>query len=258
MAIIVAVDDKGRPQYRAASGLSITAEERLRADRLNELLKTSFAEFLRVMRRRKLFKEGSKGGGDLYWELGRVIGDIERSSKLVDRREHDMFLLNCKMHLPAEIVKSDRDQGRRDHLGYCLRLAKYSKEQMRVMNWGEWSYLFDSTNDGRFDSWLMGRIVADTPEFKRESIRTFRQVVTALLGNVETQHLNDAELFHSYDAAWALRGLLLKEGGILDKQTIKDVVRETKSDFAAVMSGTLKPEDYAAKLAAALLPGADQ
>jgi hypothetical protein len=242
--------------YQSLGGLTSTAQDRNKADRLDRLLEKGIKRLTTDLKKNRLMpRKAGQGRTRTYWEVGRALRDVADDSNLLERAELPLFWRNAKLYLPEVLLYRDRGPYR-EHLWYCYRLASYPSELASKMSWGEWVTIFDSTGinqEPRFDTWFKTKLSQWQESLGRSWIRIFAPCVNAMLGNIYTYDLTDVELFSCYEAAWqVVRELHLqrqKEGSILmDRKEIQESIKSRFGLLDAVMEGTLSAYEYAQRI----------
>jgi hypothetical protein len=251
MTIVVSYDKTGVPHFRSLGGPVVSEKEEEQARALDALIKKRLGTLVEQLKTAKKLKTDGKGNVYLYWEFGRLLRDIYSTSGLVSPSERFLFYLNADLYAPEQFKGKDRSR-HRVHTDYCFRLGQFPKEKALRIKWGEWVTLFDSTGSSqepRFDKWIDKKMEDSPTDFNRSSVRTFVQIANTLLGKTETRDLSDVQLFNCYEAAWELRGLLLRGGNMepLDrfKMLYRDRSSEVRKAFGKTMMGEISPIDFA-------------
>lgn len=255
MTVIVKYSQEGKPQYQSAKGIGSTEAERTKARQLDELLRNELTSLKQRLIKAGLLRKNTKGNVELYWELGKVLRDVFFNSQLIDLSERHLFWMNAKMYVPEELLTKDRGPNRM-HLEYCFRLAAFSKDKAGKLKWGEWVYLFDSSQrnrEERFDQWLEEKFNDKSNQLTRDDIRILAQSMYGLLGNIETKDLSDEQLWRSYESAWFIKEIFrlkIKDLSNEDlKETLKAGIKKHKAQFGEVLDGNQEPEVFAALVA---------
>lgn len=254
MTVVVEYEN-GKKIYRSYGILGSSAEDREKADKLDEYLKNRVIELTKNFEKEGIILDEVKSGTTyIYWRLGKVLYKILFESGLVDPAEKSLLWLNAKIHIPTTLTKEDRGP-ERNHLEYCCRLGRFSKEKAEKMNWGEWVYLFDSpgiNKEKRFDIWFEKKIDQKDIDLSRISIRVFVQCLNNMIGNIETADLSDGELFRCYNAAWELRNELSVRKKEIKSQELKQLnmkikkgIRQNYTKVGDVMENKLTAQDFA-------------
>ncbi|PWB71045.1 MAG: hypothetical protein C3F07_15620 [Anaerolineales bacterium] len=259
MTVIVKYDENGKPQYRSAKGIGSTEDERLRARRLDSLLKKNITNFAQQLARAKRSSKVAKGDVDLYWDLGDILQKVFNESGLIDPSEKHLYWLNARIYVPDELMAKDRGPHRL-HLAYCFRLAGFPKNEAVKMKWGEWVYLFDSpgvNRELRFDRWLKEKMASEPEKFSRKDVRIFVQSANQLLGDKDTKDLTDEQLRRCYDAAWLIKEKFQEVANKVSNNIVKDMLRSgIKKNYTVlgdVIDGTKSASEFA-KLVAKEIP----
>lgn len=256
MTVVIKIDEKGNKSYASITGAGSSSEERVKADKLDNLIADEMAKLgIILSSENKAHKHGSKDKAEAYWELGCVLRKIFFEFGLIEPSEKHLYWINARMHTPKSLLANDRGHNRL-HLEYCFRLAGFSNEKTMRMKWSEWVYLFDSpgiNREERFDSWLNLKMNDSSIKFSRESIRLFIQCTNQILGKKETSKLSDDELFRCYEVAWMLqKKLLLISKDIKNnelKERLKNSIRRNYNQIGQVIDDFLLPEVFADAIA---------
>lgn len=256
MAVVIKIDEKGNKSYASIAGVGSSSEERVKADKLDNLIADEMAKLGAIISsENKAHKHGSKDKAAAYWELGSVLRKIFFESGLIESSEKHLYWINARMHTPKSLLADDRGHNRL-HLEYCFRLAGFSKEKALQMKWSEWVYLFDSlgiNREERFDSWFNLKMNNSSIKFSRKSIRLFVQCANQILGKKETSKLSDDELFRCYEASWMLQKkiLLISEGmeNAELKERLKNSIKKNYNQIGQLIDNFLSPETFADAIA---------
>jgi len=251
MAVVIKIDEKGNKSYASVTGVGSSLEERVKADKLDNLIADEMAKLgIILFPENKEHKHGSKDKAEAYWELGSVLRKIFFESGLIEPSEKHLYWINARMHAPKSLLADDRGHNRL-HLEYCFRLAGFSKEKALRMKWSEWVYLFDSpgiNREERFDKWLDSKMNDSSIKLSRESIRLFVQCANQILGKKETSKLSDDELFRCYVAAWMLQKKLpliskdIKNNEL--KERLRNSIKKNYNQIGQLIDNFLPPEVF--------------
>lgn len=251
MAVVIKIDEKGNKSYASITGVGSSPEERIKADKLDNLIAVEMTKLDAILSsENKTHKRGSKNKVAAYWELGSMLRKIFFGSGLIEPAEKSLYWINARMHVPKPLLADDRGHNR-IHLEYCFRLAGFSKDKAMRMKWSEWVYLFDSpgiNREERFDKWLDSKIDARLINISRESIRLFVQCANQILGRKETSRLTNGEIFRCYEAAWMLQEKLhlisksMKNAELKERLNIG--IRKNYNQIGQLIDDFLKPEGF--------------
>src|SRR4030042_330028 len=118
MAVVVKIDEKGNKSYASVAGVGSSSEERIKADKLDNLIADEMAKLDIILSSgRKTHKHGSKDKAEAYWELGSVLRKIFFESGLIEPSEKHLYWINARMHTPKSLLADDRGHNRL-HLEY--------------------------------------------------------------------------------------------------------------------------------------------
>jgi len=242
MAVIVKYEN-GKPLYRSKEGPGTTEEDRLMAQELDKLIKKELNDLSKkmpIVNRKNIL--------EAYLEFGNVMRKIYFNSGLVRKEEKIYFEENVKIHAKKKFLAKDRSINRR-HIDYCFRLASYDKRKVMRMKWGEWTEIFDRNQESRFDEWFDLKTELEPSLLKREFIRNFTKVRTAILNNVETIDFNKNELYRCYEASWLIAKELYSfltdkssKEGYLDQILLK--IKREKNNIGKIILGNINPEEF--------------
>ena len=255
MTVVIKIDKKGNKSYASLTGIGRPEEERVKADRLDNLIANELNKLNTIFSSEdKKPQHGSKDKIAIYWELGGVLRKIFFESGLIEHTEKSLYWINARMHVPKSLLADDRGYSR-IHLEYCFRLAGFSKERTMRMKWSEWVYLFDSRSinrEERFDKWLDLKMDYSVINFSRARVRLFVQCANQILGKKETSKLTNDELFRCYEVAWMLQKKLLLISKSMKnaefKERLKNSIRRNYNQIGQVIDNFLLPEAFVDKI----------
>jgi len=254
MTVVVGYDN-GRKIYRSLGVLGSSEEDREKADKLDIYIRDKVNTLKESFKKENISLDKTKTGNVyIYWRLGKLLYELLYKSELVDPAEKSLLWLNAKIYLPGALLKENRGPDR-NHLEYCFRLGKFSREKAEKMKWGEWVYLFDSpgiNKEKRFDAWFENIIEKKSVNLGRENIRIFVQCLNNMIGNIETDDLSDEELFRCYDAAWELKSGIYNYIQEMDNGEFKQIlnrlrrgIKQNYTKIGEVMESNISPLDFA-------------
>lgn len=251
MTVIVGYDKSGNAIYRSITGVGSSEDDRERAIKLDQLIKDELNELdVRLKKSRNKSSSGSKNKVEAYWEFGVVLRKILSRTELISPSEKALFWLNVKNHAPKKLLAKDRGPNR-IHVEYCFRLAYYPKEIALKREWSEWVYLFDSpfvNNEMRFEKWDLNKIKNKPEKIGRDLTRLFIQCLNSILNNVNTNDLNENELYRCYDGAWLLSSSLIADFRTNKKTdfkfVLKKVISEKRIYIGKLMKGEIEINDF--------------
>ncbi len=254
MVVVVSKTAEGARSYRISPGADLLDDElaRKKADKLDVITEKTITALVKRLNKKNLpVTNSSKNNLKIYWELGKTLSSIADNNELLNPIERPVFWLNAKMYIPESLLKVDRSANR-VHLEFCYRLGKLPFDKVKKLNWGEWLTLFERTSiksEIRFDKWFEGILNKSTQKIDRYVIRTFVKILNTLIGNIDTQLMNNRELFNCYDAAWEIWELANKRlGNLNDLSIMKNILLSIKGNYSKlseVMDSELSPENYA-------------
>lgn len=241
MTVIVKYEN-GMPLYRSIDGPGASEKDRLKAQQLDQLIKKELKKLSN-----RISSINRKNVVEIYWEFGNVLRRIFLNSGFVKKEEKIYFEENVKIHTPKELLAKDRGPNRR-HIDYCFRLASYEKKKVMKMKWGEWTELFDRNQENRFDEWFDLKTAVESGLLKREFIRRFTKIKTAILHNLETKDFDKNELYRCYETSWLLaKELYNSKVKVNDKKYLMQILIKIKSDknnIGKLISGSTNPDNY--------------
>ena len=203
------------------SGVTLTADGRAAADRLDKDLSARIAALEKSLIRERLMDAavppaGStkpRGSVELWHAVGRELDAITKKYDVKGLRERRwLWDAISNLHATERIKRVNRGRTRQ-HFEYCYRIAQFPLKVAKRMFWSEWVYFFDSLTvreEPRADHWLLRKLEAEV-DVDRPTFRRFTENLNRRVRRTDTSVLTDKELFTLYDEIWgSTRGDLEK------------------------------------------------
>lgn len=183
-------------------------EYQKKADEFDAFLKKDIKWIEKEVIEKGFIKKGGLGGNRCWYWVGNQLKKILNHPSLhkLDIR-WVMDSLEYHAPYPSSIINR-KPRKKRKHFKYILLLSELTSEELEILLWGEWVYLFDSHSfhsDERSMIWLKNNL--DTFKKFNDKRYAVRTLVTLLNGNFCTtnrdlSYLSDNEFYNEINGVF--------------------------------------------------------